>query len=113
MFFHLKKQKTNYSRLIISVRLTIKSNNSVYSYATLRYNRQNVSENCFYRAFYSHLFTNKKISGLLMAVYKPKKDWVTKNAPWRVVNAFVKKQGWKVEKGIDPEGKGWLVKRLA
>lgn len=41
------------------------------------------------------------------------KDWVTKDAPWRVVNAFVKKQGWKVEKGLDPEGKGWLVKRLA
>ncbi|MCW5908675.1 MAG: hypothetical protein KIS94_16090 [Chitinophagales bacterium] len=40
-------------------------------------------------------------------------DWVTKHTPWRVVNAFVRKRGWKVEKGIDPEGKGWLVKRLA
>jgi hypothetical protein len=40
-------------------------------------------------------------------------DWLSKNPPYKVINAVTKKYNLKFEKGRSPDGKGWVAKRIA
>lgn len=42
-----------------------------------------------------------------------RKDWLSKEAPYRIVNYYSKKTGRTFEKGRMPDGSGWLVRRIS
>ena len=46
-------------------------------------------------------------------IIEKEKDWIGKRPPYRIINYFAKKTGWKLVAGRTTDGKGWIVKRVS
>jgi hypothetical protein len=46
-------------------------------------------------------------------IIEKEKDWVGKQPPYRIINRFAKRSGWKLDADRTPDEKGWVVKRIA
>jgi len=48
--------------------------------------------------------------GLLI---EKEKDWQGKQPPYRIINRFAKRTGWKLDADRTPDDKAWVVKRIS
>ncbi len=46
-------------------------------------------------------------------IIEKEKEWIGKRPPYRIINHFAKRTGWKLISGRTADGKGWIVKRVS